>query len=260
MRFGKRKQTADSIALDISEKNGIRSLHLGEDDIQSSMRVKDPIELVLAYSRCMMAFLLWQEQTRHTLLLGLGGGSIAKWIHHHLPDTRQACVELHPEVIAMARAMFSLPPDDDRLSVIAADGGQILLDQPKASLDVIMMDAYSATGIAPSLSTEAFFAACRERLTENGILAVNLWGSDKRFADYLERIRLAFDNRLLCLPARQRGNVVVLAFATHPEKMDWVTLIHRGKDLEARFGLEFTEMVTDLARMNPHTPTQLGFE
>lgn len=260
MRFGRRKPAAETIALDVSEKNGIRSLHLGEDDIQSSMRVKDPIELVLAYSRCMMAFLLWQEHTRHVLLIGLGGGSIAKWIHHRLPDTRQTCVEIHPEVIAMARSMFCLPLDDDRLSVIAADGVRVLAEQKNHSLDVIMMDAYSATGIAPALATEAFFADCRDRLASNGILTVNLWGSDKRFAEYVERIRLAFDNRILCLPARQRGNVVVLGFASQPEKMDWVSLLHRGKDLEARYGLEFTEMVTDLARMNPHTPTQLGFE
>ena len=48
-----------------------------------------------------------------------------------------------------------------------------------------------------------FFAACRDRLTGNGVLAVNLWGSDKRFPEYRERLAKVFDGRVLCLPARE---------------------------------------------------------
>jgi len=172
------------MVIDISEEFGIRKLHFGEDDTQSAMRVSDPIELILAYSRCMFGFMLFTDPPAEALLIGLGGGSIAKWIHEYLPQTQLTCVELQPQVVSVARSMFHLPEDDERLEVIVGDGAAHVWAMPEASSDLIMMDAYYATGIAPPLATTDFFAACRDKLTDNGVLAVNLWGS-KRWSGFL---------------------------------------------------------------------------
>ena len=45
-------------SVDISEKDGVRFLHLGSSTVQSAMRLRDPIELVLSYTRAMMGFLI----------------------------------------------------------------------------------------------------------------------------------------------------------------------------------------------------------
>jgi spermidine synthase len=258
LRLGKRNERAaqDGPAVDVSEKLGIRSLHLGSEAIQSSMRIKDPVELVLGYSRCMFAFLLFREVPRETVVIGLGGGSLPKFIHHHLPNTRCVALELYPQVLAVARSLFHLPQDDDRLQVIVGDGAAYVREMT-SPVDVIFHDAYGPTGIAEALATEDFFNTCRERLTPEGVLVVNLWGSSARFDSDVARLGKVFEGRVLCLPARQRGNVVALCFNRGCNEPTWDALKDRAARLESRFPLEFREFVSDLARMNPHNDRRL---
>ena len=93
----------------ISEHGNIRSLHLGSETVQSSMNVDYPAELVLSYSRAMMAWLLFAENVRHITQIGLGGGSFVRWIDAHLPEVEQTAVEINPQVISVARGLFELP-------------------------------------------------------------------------------------------------------------------------------------------------------
>jgi spermidine synthase len=258
LRLGKRNKAVaeDGPAVEVSEKLGIRSLHLGSDAIQSSMRIKDPIELVLGYSRCMFAFLLFRAVPHEAVVIGLGGGSLPKFIHHHLPDTRCVALELYPQVLAVARSLFHLPEDDERLQVIVGDGAAYVREMTSA-VDVIFHDAYGPTGIAEPLATEAFFATCRDRLTPEGVLVVNLWGSSARFDSDVARLSNVFEGRVLCLPARQKGNVVALCFKHGCNEPSWDTLKDRAATLETRLPLEFREFVSDLARMNPHNGRRL---
>lgn len=258
LRFGKRVHKAyqDEVVVDVSEKDGIRSLHLGSEAIQSSMRVRDPYELVLGYSRCMFAFLLFRDVPKTMVMIGLGGGSIAKFVHRHLPTTAAVTVELVPQIVHVARSMFFLPPDDERLQVIVGDGAEYIYNLVNP-VDVVMLDAYGSTGIAEPLATEDFFAQCRDRLTPDGVLLVNLWGSDSKFNAYVDRLSRAFDGLVLCLPARQRGNVTAICFRRGCNSPTWSALLERAEFLEAHFPLEFKEFVTDLARMNAHNDRRL---
>ena len=82
LRVGRRmaRSQADSQPVEVAELDGVRSLYLGSDTIQSSMRLSDPDALELAYARGMMMFLLFHAVPKDVLILGLGGGSIAKFI------------------------------------------------------------------------------------------------------------------------------------------------------------------------------------
>lgn len=243
--------------IDVLEEHGIRKLRFGEDDTQSAMKVAAPDEMVLAYCRCMMGFLLFSDAPEKALLIGLGGGSIAKWMHRYMPETDLTCVELHQQVVSVARSMFYLPEDDEKLHVIVGDGAAHVWRMEEESTDLIMMDAYSSTGIAAPLATTDFFSACRDRLSSHGVLAVNLWGSDRRFAEYCERLSKVFDGRMLCLPARQKGNVVAFGFRRGQNSPQWARLIERAAKLKTLYPLEFDEFVSDLARMNPHNDRRL---
>ena len=52
LRFNRKihKSVSDESIVEVTESSGIRSLHLGTVTIQSSMKVKSPVELELAYS------------------------------------------------------------------------------------------------------------------------------------------------------------------------------------------------------------------
>ena len=85
-----------------------RTLEFQPGDIQSEMLLSHPDALVLAYARAMMCFALFVPRPRHILMVGLGGGSLAKFCHRHFPHTRITVVEISAEVIALRRAHAAL--------------------------------------------------------------------------------------------------------------------------------------------------------
>src|SRR5688500_19561600 len=54
-----RKRVLGDADVYVSERHGVRSLHIGSDTVQSSMRLSRPNDLELSYTRSMMAFLLF---------------------------------------------------------------------------------------------------------------------------------------------------------------------------------------------------------
>ena len=230
----------DFPSVDVSEKDGVRSLHLGSPTVQSSMRLSAPYQLELAYSRGMMAFLLFTSTAKNVLIIGLGGGSIPKFIYHYLPPIRVTAVELNPAVIAAARNYFMLPPDDERLTVIEGDGAKYLAEHPN-SADVLMMDAFDGKGVVPDLCSQEFYDRAHDALTFDGILIVNLWGSDKNFDVYLQRIERSFEGRVLVLPTGRPGNILVYAFRRYNGVVSWKPIFERAKQLEETSGMEFME-------------------
>ena len=242
--------------VDVSEQDGVRSLHLGSTTIQSSMRVAAPMELELTYTRGMMCFLLFTRTARSVLMIGLGGGSVAKFIHHYLPEFKVTAVELNPAVVEAARNQFYLPANDERLEVIEADGAAYITAQ-RASHDVLMLDAFDTQGLAPDLCSQSFYDFCYRALTDDGILVVNLWGSDKHFDIYVQRIQQSFDSAVLLLPTGRPGNVVAFAFKRHAGDLRIVKLRERAKLLESQLKVEFSEFLVKLHDYNLHSDSRL---
>ena len=243
-------------SVDVSEMDGVRALYLGSDTMQSAMRVKAPFELELTYSRAMMLFILFSSQARQILMIGLGGGSVAKYIHHFLPSLHTRVVEINPRVIQIARSHFYLPENDDRLQVIEGDGVAYLQAHPETA-EVLLLDVFDSQGVPPDLYNQAFFDTCAESLTLDGMLAVNLWGSDKNFDIYLQRIEQSFHQRVLVLRTGRPGNIVVFGFKRQPKELRWAALRERAKQLEQDYKIEFLEFVEKLRDTNPNTNHRL---
>jgi spermidine synthase len=257
MRFGKKIfKSRQEDEIDVSESDGVRTLHLGSTAIQSAMRISKPDQLELAYVRAMMAFLLFKPSPEEILMIGLGGGSLAKFVHKHMTDARTVVVEISQKVLSVARHLFHLPDDDERLSVVIEDGAAYLPGR-QAVADIIMIDAYDGHAQPEPLTSKAFYAHAREALKEEGILVVNLWGSDKNFSTYLSRIEEAFGDLVLCLPTEKRGNIIVFGFKTYVGNFDWQDLKDAAKSLSSRYGLEFPNFVEGLKKMNRHTERRL---
>lgn len=251
-----RKPAEDAETVYVSEKFGVRSLHIGSDTVQSSMRLARPNDLELSYTRSMMAFLLFQSVQRSVLMVGLGGGSVAKFVRHHMPEVRVRVLEIDPQVVAIARQCFLVPPDDARFEVIIGDGAEYMTREDVRA-DVIMVDGYDAESHVEALATRQFYADCRARLAPGGVLVVNLWGGDREFNDVLKRIEDAFPDGTLCLPARKLGNVIAFGFRDPPGPLRWEVLRTRAAELEAQYGMEFPQFVAGLHAMNRHDEDQL---
>lgn len=236
--------------LELSEKDGVRSLHLGDGQVQSAMRLDAPRDLELAYTRAMMGFLLFLPQPRRVTLVGLGGGSLATFIHARLPEVSAVAVEILPEVVAAARCFFHLPPDDGRLRVEVAEGGEYVAAHP-GSCDALLVDGFAEGAHPDSLTSAAFYEAAREALAERGVLAVNFIERDRGFEAALSRLEQAFGGHLALLPAEQPGNVIAFGLKGLPGRLRWEELRERAEALEARLGLGFTRFLPALRRFNP---------
>lgn len=245
-----RKPQADNASVYISEKFGVRTLHIGSDTVQSAMRIARPNDLEVAYTRSMMAFLLFHSSPREVLLIGLGAGSLAKFIYHRLPHAHIVAVEINPRVVAVARQFFGLPNDDARLEVVTGDGSAYV-ESGGRNADVLMVDGYDAEAQAPELATRQFYQGCARALNPGGVFVVNLWGRDRGFRACVDRIADAFDGRALCLPAGRPGNIVVMGFRDGPGRPHWNALRTRARELEQTYALEFTRFVEQLREMNP---------
>jgi len=248
-RWRWRKSASEDESVYVTEKYGVRSLHIGSDTIQSSMRLARPNDLELAYTRSMMAFLLFNDAPQRVLMVGLGGGSLAKFIYHRLPEAASEVLEINPQVVAVARRMFEVPAGDERFTVRVCDAADFIAREGPA-YDTILVDGYDGESQVETLSSRAFYAACRRRLAARGVLVVNLWGSDRAFDDCLERIESAFPAGALCLPAERPSNVIVFGFRDAPGNPRWDELEARARALEARYGLEFGKFVRGLRKMN----------
>src|SRR5262245_39697853 len=211
MRGLKRLLGRKGSSVEVSESRGVRTLHLGGEAIQSALRLSAPDRLELAYTRAMMAFLLFAPAPREILMVGLGGGSVARFVHEHLLRTRITVVELNAKVVAAARTFFGLPADDRRLKVIVGDGAEHVQSHRRAC-DVFLLDAFDDLRSVRSLATEAFYAACRDALRPDGVFVVNFIADEPRFGTYLARLERVFEGRVLCLPSQDRMNMIVLGF------------------------------------------------
>ena len=126
------KKQKPSIA--VSDERGYRTLHVGDEAIQSTMRLSDPWVLALDYTRCMMAFLLFHAEPREALMIGLGGGSLAKFFHRNFKRTNVRVVELDERVVVAARTHFALPPDGDYAAQVEGRPRQLRIVRGNAYL------------------------------------------------------------------------------------------------------------------------------
>lgn len=250
-----------------SESSGIRHLHLGSEDwIQGSMRIRKPFDIELEYVQRMMAWLLFVDPAtvsqRHAMQLGLGAGAITKFCFKRL-GMRSTAVELNPEVVAICRGWFSLPPDGPLLNVQLADAQRVASDPARAmTVDALAVDIYDDEAASPVLDSPEIYADCWRLLTEDGVMTVNLFGRNARFSVSLARIAEGFgipatasreNARLWSFSPTREGNTVVLALrsATVP---DQDTLVRRAEIVESRWGLPARKWlrslkpVTDLAK------------
>ncbi len=250
------KKTSRHPEIVVSEEDGVRYLHLGGDHIQSAMRIDAPDDLELDYTSTMMAFLLFHPRPRECLMVGLGGGSIPKFIFRRLPGVRTRVVELNPAVITAARALFHVPGDSARLRVELGDGASAV-HALEEGCDLIFVDGFDDGNQVPALVSDEFYAAAYRALRSPGALVVNFFGHDRRFDRYLKRIEAAFGGCTICLNAREDGNVIVFALKGAPQSIAWKELRRCAARLEAKLGLPFDRYVSGLRKMNRWTRRDL---
>lgn len=154
-----------------------------------------------------------RPSAQRVVLLGLGGGEMLRAAWRSLPPgpgptakgAQLVGVELDAKTARLATEVFHL----DRLGVevVQADALDWVALQPKASVDVLMVDLYADSVLVPEARRLAFFADCARALAPvRGLLLYNVWP-----ATLVPEVRRAMDVLFTVSERRYGQNVVLVA-------------------------------------------------
>jgi spermidine synthase len=237
--------------IDVVDEPTARTLYFGSPARQSTVFLERPQDLALAYTRCMVSGLLFCEAPQKVLLLGLGGGSLARFLLHAFPQCRVQAVEKRARVVELARQYFFLG-SDPRLSV-CVEPAETFLHRTSEQYDWILVDIHNRDGMAPALDDPGFFADCQSHLSERGALAVNLWTGhqQERVRCIQARLHELFPDQVLYLPVARKNNTVALAFNFSLPRLEVRSARQRAVELERKLKVEFPQFLWELVRGNP---------
>lgn len=214
-----------------------RQLYFDMRFLQSAMSIKHPHKLLLAYTCNMMAFLLFQPNPAHIVIVGLGGGSLTRACHRQLPRARITTIEIDEHVIALGE-LFEIPRSDERMRLLHADAIEYFAASDERA-EVVMVDACGKDGIAAAFCEAGFYQKLRDRLTANGIAVINLIGLKERAYEVHRIIYATFEQRCMRIEIAA-GNQLLFGFKNPAFNPDWASIRRSAKALQKQTGLEFT--------------------
>ncbi len=115
-------------------------------------------------------------------VVGLAAGTIPIQYLRVFGDLSVDGIELDPAIIQAGRDYFNLT--NPNINVIVGDG-RYQLNRLSTQYDVITIDAYKVPYIPWHLTTQEFFGEVKDRLTPNGVVAMNVGRvpNDRRLVD-----------------------------------------------------------------------------
>jgi spermidine synthase len=237
--------------VEIFDREKFRYLYFNTKFLQSKMALDAPHLLLLPYTRYMMLSLMFLlPDPKRILLIGLGAGSLLRYLSTMLPNCRIDAVDHSQEVIDLARGYFKLP-ETDNVTVHCRDGVTFLENRNDGEpYDIILLDAFDELGIADVIYNRNFFTTCRNHLTEDGTLCSNLWsGSASELTRVTRELAECFAGNLTC-PVPNRSNMIGYSFKHEIDLGALAGDYKKPERLQARFELDFGDMKQRLIRHN----------
>lgn len=229
----------------VFEAGALRYLAFSDNSQQSAVNIDEPAALVFDYTQAMLVACVYFPKPKRVTLLGLGAGSL---VHAFRALDSQLLIdvaELRPLVIEVAHDWFSLPRNDERLSLTVADAAEYM-HQFNGETDLIFSDIYTDNGLAACQFDEDFLNDCFNALSRDGILVLNLWLEEKLHRSQAKKaLADLFPNHCLACEI-EHDNLIVFAFKSGiPQINDrrMQPLIH---SLERRLPFTISRFVRDI--------------
>jgi spermidine synthase len=172
----------------VRAEGSVRTLYFvsenGREHIESQMDLARPERLLLPYARAMFASYLYVPRPRRVLLIGVGAGSMIRFLEHYDPEVRVDGVDIDPVVLDVARDYFGTRPSE-HVRLLARDGFDHIASTADL-YDVIYLDAFlkpvpdaravetDASGVPRRLKTIDTYGKMQSKLTPGGVVVVNL--------------------------------------------------------------------------------------
>jgi spermidine synthase len=235
----------------VTELAGIRYLHVGSLRHRSSaLDPDDPLRHVYGYTALMMLSLGYVDQPRDVLMVGLGGGTMPRWLRAHYPEARIVNVEFDPEVVRIAKEYFDFVPDEN-MEVVIKDARRWLRTTDQR-FDLILLDAFHGGYIPFHLTTREFLIMVREHLKPGGAVCANTWVSQSLAERESATYQAVFDGFHHYLGGHTANRIIVARPDGLPgtaELKERLAAVQRERALR---GVDLVELHDDHRDEDPH--------
>jgi spermidine synthase len=197
------------VAVDTTASSSEQDVRIGEDGGRTALLVDGVVQSIspedgLQTGGYWAAMVPNDQRPRQALILGLGGGTVARLLQTRWGDVSIVGVDDDPAIVAVARQAGWLPSDG--LEVVTDDAFHFVQTCDR-QFDYIAVDLFRGEVLARRSFGKPFLRQLTHLLEPHGRLVVNLF-RDRRETARIERLATYFD-------IRQRlgvgGNVVVHA-------------------------------------------------
>jgi len=214
--------------LQVYERDGVRTLE-GDRVPQSAVRLRDG-ETAMPYNLSTPVLFLIAERPRRALLIGLGGGTVGRYLQSRYPDLDVQYVEIDSAVSRIAERFLFFRPGP-RMRVAVEDGRQYL-HASREKWDLIYADAYIGQSVPFHLTTAEFLDEVKSHLNPGGAFGLNLAaGLTDPFSQAMYRtVRSRFD-AVYTFAVRQGPNALLVA-SPDAAPLSNADLVQRGRDLD----------------------------
>lgn len=151
------------------EKGRFRVLEFSNAAVQGAMDLDEPNRMVLEYPRSMVHLMERNDPEFDTVfVVGHGIGTLPTY----LSDRQVKVAELDAEVVELSQTFFGY----EGSPVLIGDGRELLGQEPAATYDYIIIDAFTATGTPEQFISSDFFAMVKDKLDSDGAVILNVFG------------------------------------------------------------------------------------
>ena len=165
---------------------------------------------VLALAKRIESASPWQK----ILIIGLGGGSLPRYLRQKYPKAQITVSEIDPAVVEVAKEYFYFEPQNFELKL--EDVRVTLKSAATIKYDIIVLDAYTNAHAPPHLCTVEFFQQTRDHLAPEGILLVNVSKPTPQFKTYLSNtLACVFGDVYFSSVINSYNNIAIASGVSH---------------------------------------------
>jgi spermidine synthase len=142
--------------------------------IESAIELEAPYRSLSPYTSYFHLAFLVKPEIKRALFIGAGGGVGPRAFHMHDAEMEVDVVDIDAEVLKAAHDFFYMERTP-KIRAIAADGRSFVRQAEDATYNAIFLDAFTIGGRIPfHLVTREFFELCQKKLTDGGVLVMNI--------------------------------------------------------------------------------------
>jgi spermidine synthase len=236
--------------IQVYECKPFRWLTIGQQQvIHSVINIERPNLLMPQLYRAMLMPILFMKQPQRIVEVGMGGGTIGRFLQHHIFDIAVEAVEISTSVTTLARQYFDLANRP-----VHIEDARDFIKNEQNNYDWLIVDIIEGLSTAQWVTSPEFVHGCFERLHPGGILSLNLLlhpVNVNKFTKALQTIRKCFNQQTLCLNLPDCNNILIFAFKAPIYQRKLEEIKEKIIDLEKQWSTEFSTFFEQLLVDNP---------